>query len=137
MPVNSPVDVAVRWRSLERRGRANRVGFLAGILLFLTVISLPIVLPAISAPVRFIALYQTLSLMTTYEYILLITSGGPVYDSTPYALYIYRRAFENGAYAYGAALALGLMAIGVVFTLIQWRLSNMGETFATPKIEVL
>lgn len=96
-----------------------------------------VVLPAISAPVRFIALYQALSLLTTYEYILLITNGGPVYDSTPYALYIYRRAFENGAYAYGAALAIVLMVIGVVFTLVQWRLSNMRQTFAAPRIEVL
>ncbi|WP_371361585.1 carbohydrate ABC transporter permease [Pantoea ananatis] len=96
-----------------------------------------VVAPALSQPIRFITIYQGLSLMTTYEYILLITGGGPVYDSTPYALYIYRRAFENGAYAYGAALALGLMVIGVAATLIQWRVSNMRATFAAPKIEVL
>jgi inositol-phosphate transport system permease protein len=96
-----------------------------------------VVAPALSQPIRFITIYQALSLMTTYEYILLITGGGPVYDSTPYALYIYRRAFENGAYAYGAALALGLMVIGVVVTLVQWRLTDMRSTFAAPKIEVL
>ncbi|MDO1583122.1 carbohydrate ABC transporter permease [Rhizobium oryzicola] len=96
-----------------------------------------VVAPALSQPIRFITIYQALSLMTTYEYILLITGGGPVYDSTPYALYIYRRAFENGAYAYGAALALGLMVIGVVITLLQWRLTDMRSTFAAPKIEVL
>jgi inositol-phosphate transport system permease protein len=96
-----------------------------------------VVAPALSSPIRFITLYQALSLMTTYEYILLITGGGPVYDSTTYPLYIYRRAFENGAYAYGAALALGLMAIGVAITLIQWRISNMRSTFAPAKIEVL
>ncbi|NKN37409.1 sugar ABC transporter permease [Agrobacterium sp. a22-2] len=96
-----------------------------------------IVAPALSQPIRFITIYQALSLMTTYEYILLITGGGPVYDSTPYALYIYRRAFENGAYAYGAALALGLMVIGVAVTLVQWRVTNMRSTFTAPKIEVL
>ncbi|TNB46314.1 sugar ABC transporter permease [Martelella lutilitoris] len=96
-----------------------------------------VVAPALSQPIRFITIYQALSLLTTYEYILLITGGGPVYDSTPYALYIYRRAFENGAYAYGAALALGLMLIGIVFTLVQWRVTNMRDTFAAPKIEVL
>lgn len=96
-----------------------------------------VVAPALSAPIRIVTLYQALSLMTTYEYILLITGGGPVYDSTPYALYIYRRAFESGAYAYGAALALGLMAIGIALTLLQWRVSRMHTTFAAPKIEVL
>ena len=96
-----------------------------------------VVAPALSQPIRFITIYQALSLLTTYEYILLITGGGPVYDSTPYALYIYRRAFDNGAYAYGAALALGLMVIGIAFTLVQWRVTNMRDTFAAPKIEVL
>ncbi|MGV1800780.1 carbohydrate ABC transporter permease [Agrobacterium vitis] len=96
-----------------------------------------VVVPALSQPIRFITIYQALSLMTTYEYILLITGGGPLYDSTPYALYIYRRAFESGAYAYGAALALGLMVIGIAVTLVQWRVSNMRSTFAAPKIEVL
>ncbi|MBS1165515.1 MAG: transporter rane spanning protein (sugar) [Proteobacteria bacterium] len=96
-----------------------------------------VVAPALSAPIRVVTLYQALSLLTTYEYILLITGGGPVYDSTPYALYIYRRAFESGAYGYGAALALGLMAIGVALTLLQWRVSRMHATFAAPKIEIL
>ncbi|MVA69619.1 ABC transporter permease subunit [Agrobacterium vitis] len=96
-----------------------------------------VVVPALAQPIRFITIYQALSLMTTYEYILLITGGGPLYDSTPYALYIYRRAFESGAYAYGAALALGLMVIGIAVTLVQWRVSNMRSTFAAPKIEVL
>lgn len=96
-----------------------------------------VVLPAIVGPVRFIAMYQALSLMVTYEYILLLTGGGPVYDTTTYALYIYRRAFESGAYGYGAMLALGLMLFGVLLTLLQWRMMNMRDQFAPPRIEVL
>ncbi|QTF09193.1 sugar ABC transporter permease [Brenneria izadpanahii] len=96
-----------------------------------------VVLPAIAGPARFIAMYQALSLMVTYEYILLLTGGGPVYDTTTYALYIYRRAFESGAYGYGAMLALGLMLFGVLLTLLQWRMMNMRDQFAPPRIEVL
>ncbi|MEC5341984.1 sugar ABC transporter permease [Brenneria populi] len=96
-----------------------------------------VVLPAIVGPARFIAMYQALSLMVTYEYILLLTGGGPVYDTTTYALYIYRRAFESGAYGYGAMLALGLMLFGVLLTLLQWRMMNMRDQFAPPRIEVL
>ena len=55
-------------------------------------------------------LYQALSLLVSFEYIWLITDGGPFYDTTVYALYVYQRAFDNGQYAYGAALALGLVA---------------------------
>ncbi|ACS85148.1 carbohydrate ABC transporter permease [Musicola paradisiaca] len=96
-----------------------------------------VVLPALKGPVRFIAMYQALSLMVTYEYILLITGGGPVYDTTTYALYIYRRAFESGAYGYGAMLALALMLFGVLLTLLQWRMMNMRSQFAPPRIEVM
>ena len=45
-------------------------------------------------------IYQTLSLLVSFEYILLLTKGGPFYDTTVYALYVYRRAFESGQYGY-------------------------------------
>jgi len=96
-----------------------------------------VVLPALKSPVRFIAIYQALSLLVTYEYILLLTGGGPVYDTTTYALYVYRRAFESGAYAYGAMLALCLMLAGMLLTLLQWRMMNMRDQFSPPRIEVL
>ena len=68
-----------------------------------------ITLPALRWPISFVTIYQTLSLLVSFEYILLLTKGGPFYDTTVYALYVYRRAFENGQYAYGAALALFLI----------------------------
>ena len=70
-------------------------------------------LPALRWPISFVTIYQTLSLLVSFEYILLLTKGGPFYDTTVYALYIYRRAFESGQYGYGAALALFLIVIGV------------------------
>ncbi|MBO0664213.1 sugar ABC transporter permease [Jiella sp. MQZ9-1] len=96
-----------------------------------------VVLPSLKGPVWFITIYQALSLLVTFEYILLITNGGPVYDSTTYALYVYRRAFEGGHYAYGAALAIALMLFGVCFTLLQWRLFGDGMNRTRPRIEVL
>ena len=36
-------------------------------------------------------IYQTLSLLVSFEYILLLTKGGPFYDTTGFALYVYRR----------------------------------------------
>jgi inositol-phosphate transport system permease protein len=53
-----------------------------------------ITLPAIRWPLSFITVYQTLSLLVSFEYIWLITDGGPFFDTTVYALYIYKRAFE-------------------------------------------
>ena len=65
-----------------------------------------VTLPAIRWQVSFVTLYQALSLLVSFEYIWLITDGGPFFDTTVWALYVYQRAFDNGQYAYGAALSL-------------------------------
>ena len=95
-----------------------------------------IVLPALRWPISFITIYQTLSLLVSFEYILLLTEGGPFFDTTVYALYIYRRAFESGQYAYGAALAMFLIVIGIVVALLGWRLFDMRQLLQRPRIEV-
>jgi inositol-phosphate transport system permease protein len=95
-----------------------------------------ITLPALRWPISFVTIYQTLSLLVSFEYILLLTKGGPFYDTTVYALYIYRRAFESGQYAYGAALALFLIVIGIAVALLGWRFFNMERLLQQPRIEV-
>ncbi|MDH3663784.1 MAG: sugar ABC transporter permease, partial [Alphaproteobacteria bacterium] len=62
--------------------------------------------------------------------------GGPFYDTMVYALYVYKRAFENGQYAYGAALALLLVFIGAVAALSMWRFLDMKRLLQHPRIEV-
>jgi len=95
-----------------------------------------IILPAIRWPLSFITVYQTLSLMVSFEYIWLITNGGPFYDTTVYALYVYKRAFENGQYAYGAALSLVLVALGIAAAMLMWRFMDMKRLLQQPRIEV-
>lgn len=95
-----------------------------------------VTLPALRWPISFVTIYQALSLLVSFEYILLLTKGGPFFDTTVYALYIYRRAFESGQYAYGAALAFFLIAIGVVFALLGWRFFDMQRLLQRPRIEV-
>jgi inositol-phosphate transport system permease protein len=95
-----------------------------------------VTLPAIRWPLSFITVYQTLSLLVSFEYIWLITDGGPFYDSTVYALYVYKRAFENGQYAYGAMLALVLVVIGIAAAMSMWRFLDMERLLQQPRIEV-
>ncbi len=95
-----------------------------------------ITLPAIRWPISFITVYQTLSLLVSFEYIWLITDGGPFYDTTVYALYVYKRAFESGQYAYGATLALLLVVIGIAASLAMWRFLDMKRLLQEPRIEV-
>jgi inositol-phosphate transport system permease protein len=95
-----------------------------------------VVLPAIRWQLSFVTLYQALALLVSFEYIWLITDGGPFFDTTVYALYVYNRAFESGQYAYGAALALGLVAIGIVTAFVLWRFFDMRALLQKPRIEV-
>ncbi len=95
-----------------------------------------ITLPAIRWPLCFITVYQALSLLVSFEYIWLITDGGPFFDTTVYALYVYKRAFESGQYAYGAALALLLVIIGMIAALMMWRFFDMRRLLQEPRIEV-
>jgi len=95
-----------------------------------------ITLPAIRWQLSFVTIYQALALLVSFEYIWLITNGGPFFDTTVYALYVYRRAFENGQYAYGAALALGLVLVGAALALVLWRFFDMRALLQKPRIEV-
>ena len=95
-----------------------------------------IILPAMRWPISYMTIHQTLSLLVSFEYILLITGGGPFYDTTVLSLYAYRRAFETGQYAYGAALSLILIVVGVVAALVLWRLMDMRKLLQPARIEV-
>jgi inositol-phosphate transport system permease protein len=95
-----------------------------------------VTLPAIRWQLSFVTLYQALSLLVSFEYIWLITDGGPFYDTTVWALYVYKRAFESGQYAYGAALSLGLVVIGITTALLLWRFFDMRALLQRPRIEV-
>jgi len=95
-----------------------------------------IIFPAMRWPISYMTIHQTLSLLVSFEYILLITAGGPFYDTTVFSLYAYRRAFENGQYAYGAALSLILIVVGVIAALGMWRLMDMRRLLQPPRIEV-
>jgi inositol-phosphate transport system permease protein len=96
-----------------------------------------ITLPQLRWPLTYIVIWQTLSLLTSFEYILLITGGGPFRATTVYAIFIFQRAFgSSGQYAYGAALAFFLIVPGVVLALLLWRWSNMRTLMQRPRIEV-
>ncbi|MCZ6747676.1 MAG: sugar ABC transporter permease [SAR324 cluster bacterium] len=95
-----------------------------------------VILPSIRWPLSFVTVYQTLSLLVSFEYIWLVTNGGPFYDTMVYALYVYKRAFETGFYAYGAAMTLVLVAVGAVAALAMWRFMDMRALMQRPRIEV-
>ncbi len=101
-----------------------------------------ITLPMIRWPLLFVTVYQTLSLLTSFEYILLLTDGGPgLYKTEVWALTAYHRAlqtyFGNNQWGYGAAWGVILVIIGIVLSFIYLRVFRFGELVQEPKIDVL
>ncbi len=101
-----------------------------------------VVLPMLRWPILFVTAYQTLSLLTSFEYILLLTGGGPgFYKTTVWSLYAYLLAFGsyfgNVQFGLGAAMAAVLVVIGTVMAVIYLRVFNFRALVAKPKIEVV
>ena len=112
----SEVDGASRWQQVRR-----------------------IILPQLRWPILFVTSYQTLSLLTSFEYILLATDGGPGSATEVWSLAAYHTALNNYAgnlqYGYGATLALVLVIIGVAFSLLYLKIFNFDALVARPRIE--
>ena len=101
-----------------------------------------IVLPMIKWPFLFVITYQTLSLLTSFEQIMLLTDGGPgLYQTEVWALTAYHRAltsyFGNIQWGYGSAWAVVLVVIGIIMAVIYLRVFKFGELVQEPKIDRL
>jgi len=101
-----------------------------------------VVLPLIKWHIAFVTAYQTLSLLTSFEYILLTTDGGPGFLRTEvWSLYAYHKAFQqyylSVEYGFGAALASILVIIGLIASIMYWRIFRLGAEMKEPKVEVM
>lgn len=98
-----------------------------------------IILPQMRWPILFMTSYQTLSLLTSFEYILLATDGGPGRGTEVWALAAYHTALNNYGgnlqYGLGAAYALALVIIGIALSVLYLRFFNFKELLIKPKIE--
>ena len=100
-----------------------------------------VVLPMLRWPILFVTAYQTLSLLTSFEYILLLTDGGPgFYTTTVWALHAYKLALSNYVgnvqFGLGAAMAAFLVVIGVTVSFVYLRIFNFRTLVTEPKVEV-
>jgi len=99
-------------------------------------------LPIIRWPLLFILAYNSLSLLTSYEYIMLTTDGGPFYASEVWALYAYHLAFSSGQsstsfrFGYGAAFSVFLVIIGIIASVVYWRVFKFKKMMKESLIEI-
>lgn len=101
-----------------------------------------ITLPMIKWPLLFVTTYQTLSLLASFEYILLLTDGGPgLYATEVWSLTAYHRAlktyFGHNQWGYGGAWGFVLVVIGIIFAIVYLRVFRFNELVEEPKIDVL
>jgi len=101
-----------------------------------------ITIPMIKWPLLFVTTYQTLSLLTSFEQIMLLTDGGPrLYQTEVWALTAYHRAltnyFGNTQWGYGSAWAVILVIIGVIMAIVYLRVFRFSELVQEPKVEMV
>ncbi len=99
-----------------------------------------IILPQLKWPILFITSYQTLSLLTSFEYIQLLTNGGPGFFKTEvWSLYAFHQAlfnyFGNFRYGFGASLAVVLVIIGVTVSALYLKYFRFNDLVQEPLIE--
>ena len=98
-----------------------------------------IILPQMRWPILFMTSYQTLSLLTSFEYILLATDGGPGSSTEVWALAAYHTSLNNYGgnlqYGLGSAYALVLVFIGIGLSALYLRFFNFKELLTKPRIE--
>jgi inositol-phosphate transport system permease protein len=97
-----------------------------------------IVLPALRWPLSYITVFQFLALLVSFEYIFLIM--GPARSTMTMAMTAYTKTLApsigSGQYAYGAAITLILIVVGMAVALVLYRLTNMKKLLTVPRIEV-
>ena len=101
-----------------------------------------VILPMIKWPILFVITYQTLSLLTSFEQILLLTDGGPgLFTTETWALRAFHLALSteagNTQWGYGSAWAVILVIIGVLAAIVYMRVFKYDELVIEPKIDLL
>jgi raffinose/stachyose/melibiose transport system permease protein len=83
-----------------------------------------VTLPAIRPAVAIATTLGIVNGLRVFDQIMALTAGGPAGATATLATEVYKQAFALGNFGYGAALALVLTAIILVFAIIQQRLTN-------------
>ncbi|WP_172256717.1 carbohydrate ABC transporter permease [Saccharibacillus deserti] len=96
---------------------------------------LKIIMPTLKWPLMYITISELIGFVSSYFFIMLLTNGGPMRDTTTLSLYAYQQAFNLKYYGYGAAVSLIVVAISFVLTLLFLRLFDFDEMIKPSRIE--
>lgn len=94
-----------------------------------------IILPTLKWPLMYITISDLIGFVSSYFFIMLLTDGGPMRDTTTLSLYAYQQAFTLKYYGYGAAVSLIVVLISLVLTMFFLRLFDFDQMIKSSRIE--
>lgn len=80
---------------------------------------LTVTIPHIMPTIALVSTISAISAMKVFAEIYVMTKGGPLNSSKTIVYYIYERAFENLDLGYASAMAVVLLAIVMIFSLVN------------------
>ncbi len=103
-----------------------------------------IIIPLLKWPILFVTAWQTLSLLSSYEYILMVWGAGSgqgygIARSAGvmvWSLYSYTKAFAEHLYGYASALSLILVAIGLALIILYFKIFGFRRLMEPSRVEV-
>jgi len=105
-----------------------------------------IIIPLLKWPILFVTAWQTLSLLASYEYILMVWGaggGGGDYAGVAraagvmvWSLYSYSKAFAEYLYGYAAAISMVLVVIGLALILLYFKIFGFKRLMEPSRVEV-
>ncbi|BBI31937.1 hypothetical protein KCTCHS21_13360 [Cohnella abietis] len=94
-----------------------------------------IILPTLKWPLMYITISELIGFVSSYFFIMLLTNGGPMRDTTTLSLYAFQQAFNLKYYGYGAAVSLIVVFISFILTLFFLRLFDFNQMIKPSRIE--
>lgn len=88
---------------------------------------LHVTVPLLRPTTLFLAVIGIIGAFQVFTQIFIMTSGGPAERTTTVVYFIYLAAFKFYEFGYASTLSFGLLAILLVFTIIQLRLYRKGD----------
>ena len=103
-----------------------------------------VIIPLLKWPILFVTAWQTLSLLSSYEYILMVWgagSGGQYGIARSagvmvWSLYSYTKAFSEYLYGYASALSLILVVIGLTLIVLYFKIFGFKRLMEPSRVEV-
>ena len=81
-----------------------------------------IVLPMLRPMIAVAVLFRLVDLIKVFDYIYVITNGGPGTDTEVISYYAYTRSFQNIEWGYGSTLGLAILVLAIVVANIYVKL---------------